>query len=746
MVESTIMMTKSSNKLDTSLKKKAFAFLEKLADDDSAPGLHIEPIVNSADKKVRTGRVDQGYRAVLFKLTAGGSTTYVFHGIWAHDDAIAVAKKVTLKVNPLNGVAEIRVVEPEATPVPQAAPTTLEPPSHSMPDEPIAAVPDWAFPVPVQQLVTDLGLALEVAEGAHRCDGEDELLSYAMELEDWQGHMLLNLATGMSIEDAKAELELSQTTEPVDDTDAGILKGLRHPAAKIQFAEIDGRDELKKVIEGGDFGAWRVFLHPQQSGLVSRSYNGPARVTGGAGTGKTVVLLHRARHLAKTDPGSRTVLTTFTTNLAQALSADLDRLDPGVARAKSLGQQGVYTAGVDSLAATVIKQAARDIAADVEAVLGQSRLGVIRRTQTGQAWATAIDSAAVSVPESLRSVAFFEAEYGLVILPARIRTRDEYLLVRRPGRGIRLSRRDRAAVWSVIEAYRLNTRIADTIDFGEAAAIAAHRLDRLNAKTGSRPADHVLVDEGQDLSPTHWQLLRAFVADAPNDLFIAEDGHQRIYGHRVVLSHYDIRTVGRSRRLTLNYRTTAETLAYAVSLLEGSEYLDLENEPDTTDSYRSARSGPKPTVRGFDTAAEELEFAADTVRGWLGDATSDGFAPETLAILVRDRYQRDRVVTALDELGVPVRGVDREAIRPGEPVVMTMHRAKGTEFSRVILFGLGAKAKARSDVSDADAAEAITRERSLLYVAASRARDELVATWSGPPSALIAPASDSEGT
>ena len=741
MTESTIIMTKSGNKIDSSLKKKAFAFLEKLAEDDTAPGLHIEPIKNSLDKRVRTGRVDQGYRAVLFKLTDGGSSTYVFHGIWAHDDAITMAGKVSLKVNPVTGIAEIRLVDvapPAAStqpswtpPVEAAAPAShgVEGPQSAV--EPFAA--PWSFPVPEESLVDELGLPPEVATQVSALDSEDGLLDYAASLDSWQGQVLLNLATGMTVAEAKADLEIGPLTEPVGDTDADILKGMRHPAAKIQFAEIDGKDELKQVIEGGDFGAWRVFLHPQQRTLVERFYNGAARVSGGAGTGKTVVLLHRARHLGRSDPSARIVLTTFTRNLADALAADLTRLDPGLPMASVLGKPGVFVSGVDALASAVIRSAGAEAAEDVAAVLGQGRLDITRRTQTDATWRRAIETAGGALPDALRSSAFFEAEYALVVLPERITTRDEYLVVRRPGRGVRLTRKDRIAVWAVIEGYRLASRMAGTIDFGEAAAIAATYLDRTASPGGAREADHVLVDEGQDLSPAHWRLLRALVAEGSNDLFIAEDGHQRIYGHRTVLSRYDIRTVGRSRRLTLNYRTTAETLEYAVSLLEGTEYHDLEDESDTTAQYRSARRGPKPTVRTFTSVADELQFVAGTINNWVSDAAEDGITPETIAVLVRDRHQRDRVVTGLGDLGVAVRGVDREAIRPGQPVVMTMHRAKGTEFSKVVLFGVDDSATAIKPyaLSEADFKEAQARQRSLLYVAASRARDELVATSSG---------------
>lgn len=135
-------------------------------------------------------------------------------------------------------------------------------------------------------------------------------------------------------------------------------------------------------------------------------------------------------------------------------------------------------------------------------------------------------------------------------------------------------------------AYRAQNRVEGTLDFAEAAAVAAAHLDRAGPL-----ADHVLVDEGQDLSPAHWQLLRALVASGPDDLFTAEDSHQRIYGARTVLGRYGIRIVGRSQRLTLNYRTTAQNLRYSMTLLDGGEYVDLEEQPEAT-GYRSARSGP----------------------------------------------------------------------------------------------------------------------------------------------------------
>ena len=99
------------------------------------------------------------------------------------------------------------------------------------------------------------------------------------------------------------------------------------------------------------------------------------------------------------------------------------------------------------------------------------------------------------------------------------------------------------------------------------------------------------------------------------------------------------------------------------------------------------------------------------------------------------------MVSGLGERGVDVRPVDREAVKPGPPVAMTMHRAKGTEFSKVLLFGMSEKSIPKivrgSDYSDDEKQDVLLPERSLLYVAASRARDELVVTWSGEASELL---------
>lgn len=739
-----IIMSKPASKLDPAIKKKAYAFLEKLTEDDALPGLHIEPIANSADARVRTGRVDDSYRAVLFKVPQGSSVVYVFYGIWPHDEAIEVAKRTVFKLNPVNGISEIvTVAAPPVEPSPFALqevdepePLPLAAPSPEL-ETPLALLPGLG--VSRDDLVAELGIDAALADAALAASDEDRLLTLLAGAVEWQGLALLELAAGHSVADVKDAFALTATqAEPEASEDERLLKGLQHPAAQLSFAWIESNDELRRVVEGGDFGAWRVFLHPEQRKYVERSYSGPFRLSGGAGTGKTVVLLHRARHLAKANPNARVVVTTFTTNLAEQMRTDLARLDPALRFADEVGHPGVRVIGIDALANSVLKRAGDGIAVDVEKVLGVAMPTITGRTPN-TAWRAAIDDAGGALPDALRSDSFFAAEYAAVILPNLITDRQAYFKVRRPGRGVALDRAKRAAVWDVVESYRARARIDGTVDFTEAATIAAVHCARTGLVDGHL-ADHVLVDEGQDLSPAHYQLLRSLAAEAPNDLFIAEDSHQRIYGQRLVLSAYGIRIVGRSQRLTLNYRTTAQNLGWAVRVLQGGDFVDLEDGAEQSSDYRSARSGPRPRLFPCASLGDELDNAAEVVKAWL----DSGATPETIAVLVRDSVQRDRVSSGLGEREVGIRAVDRGAIKPGQPVVMTMHRAKGTEFSRVLLFGVSEGAIPGplwgQTYSPDAAADALLRERSLLYVAATRARDELAVSWSGEASPFARPA------
>lgn len=729
-----ISLANGGQKLDGAVMAKAYKFLEKLQENDASPGLHIEPMNNPADSRVRTGRVDDHWRAVLIRLSGDAGVTYVFLGVWGHDEAITYARRVKFAKNPVNGVPEISVVpESKVEEVLEAHAANVTASAQEAP----SLVESWGYNAAT--LTEELGLSGPITAAAMAASNEDQLLEVASRAPGIQGELLLDLAAGNHLDTIREKYGMgAETASPTaaEETDQDLVAAMALPAAASKFALIEDNAELRRVLDGGDFEQWRVFLHPEQRMYATATYSGPFRLSGGAGTGKTVVVLHRARELARRNPNARIVVTTFTTNLADMLKADLKRLDPELALASKLGEPGIMVAGMDSMAAQVLKAAGAAVASAVLAVLEEGT-HVFGRSDDAF-WDDAVAHAGEDLPAELRSRAFLDTEYSMVVLPGRLKTRAEYFAARRAGRGVALDRRKRSAVWNAMQAYRATSRISGVVSFEEAVAIAAAHLELQAASGAGHLADHVLVDEGQDLSPSRWKLLRALVAPGPDDMFIAEDSQQRIYGHRTVLGHHGIAIVGRSRRLTLNYRTTAQNLAYAVKLLEGGDFTDLEEQPAETASFHSARSGPVPTVHACAQLTEELDRAAEIVKDWL---EASDVQSETIAVLVRSARQRSTVVTGLSERGVTVRPIERERIKPGMPVVMTMHRAKGTEFSRVLLFGVNEgsiPAALESERYSEDAwADAMLRERSLLYVAATRARDELAVTWSGEASPLL---------
>lgn len=729
--------SKAMSKLDGSVKNKVYDFFEKLNADDTSPGLHIEPLNAAIDPRVRTGRVDLHYRAILFRVDDKSSgPTYIYMGTWPHDEANDLAERATLRVNPINGTLEGLIGDlPEVK-----APRTELKPAQA---ETISYLTGVGYTL--ADLTDGLGIDPVLAAAALAAPDESALLEVAASGLDWEGSALLDLATGIAIETIRDKHGFTEV--PVDttlDEDQQIIEALDRPASKMQFAFIEDDEELRRVIEGGDFAAWRTFLHPEQRKYVDASHNGAFRLSGGAGTGKTVVAIHRARRLARDNPDARIILTTFNATLAQGLKADLIALDPALAIAERPGDRGVYVGGIDALGRDVLHRSRPSLSAASQRIFGRVVEFGSKRTSSDVLWREVVQTVDSGLDAQLTTPAFLESEYVAVVLANRIFTLEQYAKVARPGRGVRLSRPQRIGVWKLVDGFRRQSQMDETISFPEVLAVAAEALAFRAEGDETRLADHVIVDEAQDLHATHWALLRALVAEGPNDLFIAEDSHQRIYGSPIVLSRFGIKIVGRSRRLTLNYRTTAQNLHFAVSVLSGADYRDLEQGEEQTNDYRSSRNGPVPELISCESQITELGVVAAKLKSWLEEADVE---PESLAVLTRSQDERDRFVRGLGERGVTVRAIDKTASVPGQPLVMTMHRAKGMEFSRVILSGADDKhvpspATLRA-VPDEERAEALLRERSLLYVASSRARDALVVTWSGSRSQLLGAAGNS---
>lgn len=772
-----------SSSYDRSIAGKVTATLEKLQRDPTSPGLHVEALHSCADSRVRSARVDQFHRLIFFDL----DSALLLYGVYGHDRAYQVAANAYARVNPVSGMAEIR----EAQAADTAAPATAVPDAevHSraqalaaerMAQEQAEAerrhtegvaneaeVPTPPAPIPepetnplatmdAQVLTDELGIDAPVAEAVVAARDTDHLLRYLEGVGGWQGEALMELATGASLERTKETFMLGPTDQGTPlgrpSTTEAVLQAATDYRAANQFHLIEDDKALEKALATGDFEAWRLFLHPEQQEHVDRTSKGPFRLSGGAGTGKTVVLVHRAVRLAQRNPEARVLVVSFTSNLVDMVRDQIKALDPSMPMATQLGERGICVLTLDQVARRVLSdaEARRRLDQGMSEVLGWGVRRVTGYRGTGSyganPWENAIDEVGDDLPEALRSVPFFVSEYQEVVLPQQITDEVSYLRAPRTGRGSGLGRRQRRAVWEVIHQYRRAGLAEQRMDFDEATAVAAHLL---SSEGGSRQADHLLIDEGQDFTPTRWQLARALVAEGDDDLFIAEDSNQRIYGNRIVLGHYGIRIVGRSRRLRLNYRTTEQNLELALAVLDGGDYDVDDTEADQSsgttstaaDRYISRRVGPVPKLHGVESLTKQYDEAARLLSVWLQEITADGLPANSLGVLVRTKRLRDQFAQAMGERGVSVHPVDGHDIMPASPVVMTLHRAKGTEFTRVLIFGASEDAIPRSlrghDYDPDAAQQSALRERSLLYVGATRARDMLAISWNGKASPYL---------
>jgi len=552
-----------------------------------------------------------------------------------------------------------------------------------------------------------VGLPKALLPAVRAVSNEDELDALAPHLPPEASDGIYLLASGHDLDETLAELDRAGLPDEGVDTD-DFAAAVHHPESKRSFLVVDAPEDLKAVLEGS-VEAWRLYLHPDQRRLVRMRANGPVRVLGGAGTGKTVVLLHRANHLASSffvDETDRLLVTTFTRNLAADLSDQLDQLlEPG-------DRERVDVHNLHAFAASMW------------AAHGDGRR-LAASSQVDQAWTEALRDEELGLSES-----FYRAEWELVVQAQDLSEEVAYLRARRAGRGVRLSLQKRKATWRVFEAYRAaldGRRLAEPAD--------QFRVLRLGLEDGSVPRRHVsvLADEVQDFGAPELRFLRALVAPGRNDLFLVGDAHQRIYGYPIRMARCGIEIRGRSRRLRVNYRTTARVRAFAVGALTGQQFDDLDGGTDSLDGYRSLRVGAEPEVHLVATADEERALAVRTIRGWLETAP-----PEALCVAAPTNRLVEGLAAALQDEGIDVTVIESDASAQGKGVrCATFHRLKGLEFPRLVLSGVQEKlmplrVRAYYELNEEDRKVWDLRQRCLLYVAASRARDELVVTgWGG---------------
>ena len=690
-------------KLQGSVREGVFAAWEKferLTLDQlfRDQGLKLESLKQAHDPHIRTIRIDQGTRGVVLAPQSGD--TFVLLRVMPHDKAIAWAIKQKASINTVTRAVEIRDIAmlEELTPA----------------YERIAPAPDRRLFSKISDGdMAALGVDGTTLRQARALTNVEQLEVFAPYFPQDQREVLEYLAAGFTVEEVwrdvvSVALAGTAPAEPVDPTD--YATAIHRSRARI--AVVADSDELRNIL-GKPFAAWRIFLHPSQHKVAYRaSYSGPAQVTGGPGTGKTVVALHRVRHLLRyLRDGERILLTTYTNALVAALRTGLAALVED-----ALLRDRVDIMTVDAFAGRVLSTSRRPVRSGEEPARWERAAEATGFTGTAQ---------------------FLAQEYKHVVLAQDLRTLESYETCERQGRGSALPASKRALVWRTVQEFR-DRLAADGLRTYLGTCVEA--ADRLNAE-GPRYR-HVVVDEAQDLHPAQWRVLRAAVPERPDDLFIAGDPHQRIYDSKVSLRAVGIRVAGRSTKMRKNYRSTHEILSWSTALLVGRPFEELadDSHSETLVGYRSALHGDGPDVHGSATEETELDALVERVRGWL----DTGMAPGEIGVTARFNKTCDKAATALKASGIPVMRLRGDSATDPEAVnIGTMHSFKGLEYRCVAAIGVNEsalpnpKAVTPVDVDRLQHEADLLAERCLLFVACTRARDGLHVSWSGKASPFL---------
>jgi superfamily I DNA/RNA helicase len=663
-------------------------------------GIHLEPHVGAADKRARTIRIDDNHRGIV--LDAGDDETFILVRIGTHDETDRWMARNTFRVNEATGALEIVDVAAIEATLGEIAPTPG---------------PTGLFDHRSDKDFTKLGIDPGYIPALRAFTQQDQLAGLLDVFPQGQAEALIMLTGDDSVEELYRQLAGNLEPAQVDVED--LAAAVRAPASRHEYRVFTDQDDLAAML-AQPLKTWRVYLHHTQEALAYRpSFSGPVKVSGGAGTGKTVVALHRTRHLAERAPAAAApsiLLTTYTRNLATALQRDLTAL--------------CARDDLDKVEVLNIDRLAHRIVLDAEGAAPR----VVEDEHVLELWQQVADELGID-----RSPEFLRAEFEQVVLAQDCQSRADYFAAVRSGRGIPLDRRARAELWRAFEAFTAHLAARGERTWLQLAAAAAGYA---KARTVA-PYQHVVVDEAQDLHETQWRLIRAVVPAQANDLFIVGDSHQRIYDRRSSLRKVGIDVVGRSYRLRINYRTTYEILRWAMALLGETTYDDLDDgvEEQNLAGYHCFLHGDPPTTFGAPSSSVQLEALVTQVKDWL----EGGIEPEDIAVAGRTRQQTTAVIAALIEAGLPV-----SELGQGQPAmdsirVSTMHRMKGLEFRCVALSHVDDRTVPfPPELTDRDADPAqysydLKRELCLLYVACTRAREFLWVGWHGTPSRFLGP-------
>ena len=650
----------------------------------ASPGMRFHKLDRARDKNFWSVRVNRDIRLIVHKTEASLLLCYVDH----HDDAYAWAERRKIERHPRTGAAqlvEVRETVEEIT-IPKYIEVEESPPPKPALFADVADDDLLGFGVPSEWL-DDVKMATE-----------DSLFEIAEHLPQEAAEALLDLATGVQ---PTARENTTADANPFD-----------HPDAQRRFRVVTNVEELERALDY-PWEKWTVFLHPAQRSIVERSYNGPARVAGSAGTGKTIVALHRAVHLARSNPEAKVLLTTFSDTLARALRTRLDRL---------AGNEPDLRGRIDveSLCA-VGERLYREFIGEPQPA-------------TDDVQRELLSCASAEAGNHSFSDRFLWTEWHDVVDSWQLDSWEDYRDVQRIGRKTRLAEKQRQSLWTIFENMLGELERSDLVT----VPTMFRRVTEHLSASGSPPYAFAVVDEAQDVGVAELRFLAALGAGRPNSLFFAGDLGQRIFQTPFSWKSLGVDIRGRSHTLRINYRTSHQIRKQADRLLP-PEMSDVDGNKESRRGTVSVFDGPKPLVAITEADKDEREFVGTRIRQHL----EGNIQPHEIGVFVRSEAELPRAKAAVEFAGVPWIELsnDFETVE-GQVAISTMHLAKGLEFRAVIVMAcddeiIPLQSRIESVTDESDLEETYNTERHLLYVACTRARDHLTVVGIDPGSEFL---------
>jgi hypothetical protein len=651
--------------------------------DPAHPSLQFHKLEKARDRRFASVRVNSNVRIIVHRTDAGLLLCYVGH----HDDAYSWGERRKLETHPATGAAQLVEIRETVQEVKVPKYVEAEQPARTEPR---------IFGGISEETLLGYGVPAEWLDDVRKAT-DNSLLELVDHLPSEAAEALLELATGGTPQPAKP---VAVGSDP-----------FQHPDAQRRFRVMSNVEELERALDF-PWDKWTVFLHPVQRSLVERDYNGPARVSGSAGTGKTIVALHRAVFLARTNPEARILLATFSGALANALRTKLRRL---ISNEPRLGERlEVYS--MDAIGLRLYElNVGRPQIASAEAI--QDLL---------------LKAAASGV--SKFSKRFITTEWDQVVDAWQLESWEDYRDVARLGRKTRLQEKQRLALWSIFERVQTDLQSRGLMTYSRLFSQLAQNL----TNSTHPPFEFAVIDEAQDVSVAQLRFLAALGTKRPNSLFFAGDLGQRIFQQPFSWKALGVDVRGRSFTLRTNYRTSHQIRGQADRLL-GPELSDVDGITEKRGGAISTFNGPPPEIDVFDTTEDEIKAVGD----WLTARTKEGIVPHEIGVFVRSDAQLERARCAVQNAKIPFRVLDEnvETIS-GHASISTMHLAKGLEFRTVVVMAcddevIPLQERIQTVGDDADLEEVYATERHLLYVACTRARDHLLVTGVEPASEFL---------